>query len=393
METDGPQGHSESHRRLQGRHGMSFVGLIAHNLGTRRVRTILTALAVAISVMAVVTLGIVTESLKNSAAEVLATGAADFTVAQKSVADVLSSVVTETQVERIATTPGVKSAVGVLVSATKLDADHPLFLEIGVAPRSLAPFGVKIVSGTAYSATAPNDIMLGWQAAEDIGKRVGDTVVLDGKRYRIVGIYSTKQVFADSASMFPLATLQAMERKPATVTLTVVQVTPGAPINSVRRAIEQRNPNLATVRLASEFGRVDRNLQFLDAAQTGARIISLVIGVIIVMNTMLLSFVERIREFGVLRAIGWSKARLLRLVLGEAVGISLLGAGIGVGLSFALTWALERFSPLRGVLQVQFSAGVFWTALYSAISIGVLAALYPSARAALLRPGLALRRE
>ena len=235
--------------------------------------------------------------------------------------------------------------------------------------------------------------MLGWQAAEDLGKRVGDTLVLDSKRYRVVGIYSTKQVFADSASMFPLATLQAMERKPATVTLTAVQVAPGTKIDSVRRAIEQRNPNLATVRLASEFGRVDRNLQFLDAAQTGARIISLVIGVIIVMNTMLLSFVERIREFGVLRAIGWSKARLLRLVLGEAVGISLLGAGIGVGFSFALTWALEQFSPLRGILQAQFSAGVFWTALYSAISIGVLAALYPAARAALLRPGLALRRE
>ena len=393
MAIGGPHGDSEPHRRVPNRHGMSFIGLIAHNLGTRRVRTILTALAVAISVMAVVTLGIVTESLKSSAAEVLATGTADFTVAQKSVADVLSSVVTEAQVERIATTPGVKSAVGVLVAATKYDSDHPLFLEIGIAPQSLTPFGVRVLSGTAYSATAANDIMLGWQAAEDLGKRVGDTVVLDSKRYRVVGIYSTKQVFADSASMFPLATLQAMERKPATVTLTVVQVTPGAKIASVRRAIEQRNPNLATVRLASEFGRVDRNLQFLDAAQTGARIISLVIGVIIVMNTMLLSFVERIREFGVLRAIGWSKARLLRLVLGEAVGISLLGAGIGVGFSFALTWALEQFSPLRGILQAQFSAGVFWTALYSAISIGVLAALYPAARAALLRPGLALRRE
>ena len=295
-----PHGDSEPHRRVPTRHGMSFIGLIAHNLGTRRVRTILTALAVAISVMAVVTLGIVTESLKSSAAEVLATGSADFTVAQKSVADVLSSVVTEAQVERIATTPGVKSAVGVLIAATKYDSDHPLFLEIGIAPQSLTPFGVRVLSGTAYSATAANDIMLGWQAAEDLGKHVGDTVVLDSKRYRVVGIYSTKQVFADSASMFPLATLQAMERKPATVTLTVVQVTPGAKIASVRRAIEQRNPNLATVRLASEFGRVDRNLQFLDAAQTGARIISLVIGVIIVMNTMLLSFVERIREFGVL---------------------------------------------------------------------------------------------
>ena len=373
--------------------GLSFVGLIVHNLGTRRVRTALTALAVAIAVMAVVTLSVLTDSLKSSAAEVLSAGNADFTVAQKSVSDLLNSVVTDTQVAKIASTPGVASAVGVLVATIKLDPAHPLFLEIGITPESLSPFGVHVVAGRAYDATAPDEVMLGWQAADEFGKKVGSSIVMDGNRLRVVGIYSTGQVFADSASMMPLAILQARERKPATVTLTVVRVTKGASIEGVRRAIEQANPNLATVRSATEYGRVDRNLQFLGAAQTGARIIALVIGVIIVMNTMLLSFVERIREFGVLRAIGWSRSRLLGLVLGEAVGISFLGAGLGVVFAFVLTWGLQRFSPLRGILQAQFTAGEFWTALYAAIFIGVLAALYPSARAAMLRPGASLRRE
>jgi len=348
---------------------------------------------VAIAVMAVVTLGVLTDSLKSSAAEVLSAGNADFTVAQKSVSDLLNSVVTDTQVAKIASTPGVASAVGVLVATIKLDPAHPLFLEIGITPESLSPFGVHVVAGRAYDATAPDEVMLGWQAADEFGKKVGSSIVMDGNRLRVVGIYSTGQVFADSASMMPLAILQARERKPATVTLTVVRVTKGASIEGVRRAIEQANPNLATVRSATEYGRVDRNLQFLGAAQTGARIIALVIGVIIVMNTMLLSFVERIREFGVLRAIGWSRSRLLGLVLGEAVGISFLGAGLGVVFAFVLTWGLQRFSPLRGILQAQFTAGEFWTALYAAIFIGVLAALYPSARAAMLRPGASLRRE
>ena len=373
--------------------GLSFVGLIVHNLGTRRVRTALTALAVAIAVMAVVTLSVLTDSLKSSAAEVLSAGNADFTVAQKSVSDLLNSVVTDTQVAKIASTPGVASAVGVLVATIKLDPAHPLFLEIGITPESLSPFGVHVVAGRAYDGTAPDEVMLGWQAADEFGKKVGSSIVMDGNRLRVVGIYSTGQVFADSASMMPLAILQARERKPATVTLTVVRVTKGASIEGVRRDIEQANPNLATVRSATEYGRVDRNLQFLGAAQTGARIIALVIGVIIVMNTMLLSFVERIREFGVLRAIGWSRSRLLGLVLGEAVGISFLGAGLGVVFAFVLTWGLQRFSPLRGILQAQFTAGEFWTALYAAIFIGVLAALYPSARAAMLRPGASLRRE
>lgn len=172
-----------------------------------------------------------------------------------------------------------------------------------------------------------------------------------------------------------------------------MQVNTGAAIEPVRRTIEELYPNLATVRLASEFGRVDRNIEFLRAAQTGATIVALLIGVIIVMNTMLLSFIERIREFGLLRALGWTRRRLVSLVIGEAVGISLLGAAIGVGFAYLLTFSLARASSLRGLLQPDYSASTFGMALYSAIGIGLIAALYPSLRAGLLRPGVALRKE
>jgi putative ABC transport system permease protein len=371
----------------------SFLRLIAHNLATRRARTILTAAAVAISVTAIVTLSVVTQSLQESAASVLQTGRADFTVAQKGAADVLESVVTDTQVARVSATPGVASAVGVLVTLTDLGPDNPQFLRIGVAPEALSPFGVKVVAGRPYTATATNEMMLGWQAAQDLGKHVRDTLTIDRTVFHIVGIYTIRQVFGDSASMFPLIPLQASERKPGTVTLVAVRVTPGISIERVRQRIEAENPNLATVRLASEFGRVDRNFAFIRAAQTGATIIALVIGIIVVMNTMLLSFIERIREFGLLRSVGWTRRRLLSLVIGEALGVSLLGAAVGVALSFLLVFCLSSFSSLRGILQPEFSSGIFWTALYSAIGIGVVAALYPSARAAVLRPGEALRRE
>lgn len=372
---------------------MTFVGLILRNLGTRRLRTALTALAVAISVMAVVTLDVVTHSLDTSAANVLTLGKADFIVAQKSVADVLTSVVTADQVSRVTRTPGVKSAVGVLVGAVRLNATNPLFLEIGVAPTDLKSFGVSVVSGHPFTAHASHELMLGWQAAQSLHQHVGGVLKVGTIDYTVVGIYSLNQVFGNTAAMFPLTTLQANTRKPGTVTLVAVKVNPGASVQAVMNRIDRGNPSLAAVRLASQFGRVDRNLAFLDAAQTGAEIIALTIGVIIVMNTMLLSFVERIREFGLLRAIGWSRRRLLSLVMGEAVTISLIGAAVGVGLSYALTASLEHLSSLRGVLAAQFSSGMVGLALYTAIGIGVLAALYPCLRAALLRPGVALRRE
>lgn len=373
---------------------MTFAGLVLHNLGTRRVRTALTAVAVAIAVTAVVTLAVVTSSLQTSAANILSLGKADFIVAQKGQSTVLSSTVTQDQVARIAATPGVQTAVGALVSFIRLDATNPLFLQIGVAPQELRNFGVHVVAGRPYTAHATDELMLGWQAAENLDKQVGSTLHVGTLTFTVVGIYNlSNEPFANAAAMFPLTTLQANTRKAGLVTLAAVKVTPGTPVAAVERRIEQDNPSLAAVRLASELGRIDGNLSYLNAAQSGAKIIALVIGVIVVMNTMLLSFVERIREFGVLRAVGWSRARLLALVMGEALLISLLGAAVGVGLSFGLTAALEHLSSLRGVLHAEFTPGVFWTALYTAVAIGLVAALYPSLRAALLRPGVALRRE
>ena len=186
---------------------------------------------------------------------------------------------------------------------------------------------------------------------------------------------------------------RATSARAGTVTLAFVRVAPGTKIEAVRRQIEHDNPSLTTVRLASEFGRIDRTLDYLNAAGKAATYLALVIGTIIVMNTMLLSFVERTREFGVLRAIGWSKRRLWALILGEALLISLLGAMTGVALSFAATRALEALPALRGILHAQFTAGSFWRALYTAGAIGLLAALYPAARAGHLKPLAALRRE
>ncbi len=280
-----------------------------------------------------------------------------------------------------------------LVATTNLDSSNPLFLEIGIQPDALTPFGVQVVAGRTYAATATNEIMLGWRAADSLGKHVGDTLTVERHVYRVVGIYSTGQAFGDSGSMFPLVYLQAYERKPSDVTLAFVRTAPGTPIDALRRRIERDNPELATVRTASEFGRVDRNLVFIDAAQRAATVLAFVIGAIIVMNTMLLSFFERIREFGILRSIGWSRRRVVALVMGEAVVVSLAGAAAGVALSFAATKVLENLPALAGILRSEFTPGIFGQALYVAVGIGFLAALYPAGRAARLEPLAALRRE
>jgi len=372
---------------------MSFLGLMLRNLRARRIRVGLSAVAVAVGVMTVVTIGIVTSSLRSTAVSILSTGNADFTVAQRNVSDILYSNLDPAKVARIKSFPGVQNAVGVLVAVAKIDPRAPLFLELGVPADELKRFGVLVTAGSPYAAAATDQIMLGWRAAETLQKNLGDPIAIDTLKYHVVGIFSTGQVYADSGAMLPLSTLQSTENKPGDVTLVVVQTAPGIPIDPLRKSMERAMPELATVRTQAEFGNVDRNLVLISAADRGATIMALLIGGVIVLNTMLLSFFERTREFGVLRAVGWSRRRLFSLVVGEALLISFIGAAAGVLLSFIATAILQRLSTLRGILHPAYTAGIFGRALLIAAGVALLGALYPASRAVLLSPQDAIRRE
>ena len=133
---------------------VSFFDLVLRNLWSKKARSIGLAFAVAIAVMAVVTLAVTSSGLEQSAAAIITVGKADFTVAQKGAADLLTSTIDQGQLAKIRHTPGVASAVGVLVEIQHINADNPVFIEIGISPEDLSGFGVKVVAGHAYSATA-----------------------------------------------------------------------------------------------------------------------------------------------------------------------------------------------------------------------------------------------
>jgi putative ABC transport system permease protein len=372
---------------------VSFLALVFGNVWGKKARSAGLVFAVAIAVMTVVGLTVLSKGLTDSATAVLRTGKADFTVAQKGVSDILFSNIDQGQLARIRQTPGVKSVVGVLIETEKLNAANPLFLEIGIAPDELRQFGVTVVSGHPYGTDAAHEMMIGWRAAENFHKHVGDTLFANGTMNRIVGIYSTGISFGDLGSMFPLPAIQAYNRVPGAVTLLFVQVNHGASVAAVEHRIDYQNPELTTISTAAQFGRADRNIVFLNAASTSSTILAIVIGAIIVANTMLLSLFERTREFGLLRAIGWARRRVVLLVVDEGLVLALIGTAVGILASYIATGLLQSLPQLRGVLHASYSSSVLLRGLGTAVGMTVLGTLYPALRAAMLSPLEALSRE
>ena len=373
--------------------GLSFVGLVVHNVVVKKLRLALTSLAIAIGVLTVVTFSIIDHSLRASALAIMQTGRADFTIAQKGVSDLLNSNIDEATLRRIRADPAIATATGVLIGTTRLNTANPLFIEIGIQPDQLGDFGVTVVSGAPFAAAAADEVMLGWRAANNLGKHVGDVIVIDGTPLRVVGIFSTGQALGDAGAMLPLVSFQAAQRQPSELTLVFVRVKAGVDIAPFRARIEHDNPQLVTVQTTADFGRADRSLALINAADQGGTILAIVIGAVIVMTTMTMTFIERTREFGVLAAIGWSPARILLMVICEAMCIGLVGAAAGVGLSFAATQVIGQLPSLVGILHPVYTSTAFWRAIYTAGAMSLLGGIYPAALAARLSPLEALRRE
>ena len=121
--------------------------------------------------------------------------------------------------------------------------------------------------------------------------------------------------------------------------------------------------------------------------------IALVIGVISMLNTMVMSVLERTHEIGILRAVGWPKGRVVRMVLGEALFLGLAAAAVGAAGAVAMTYLLTQFPRVNGFIEggiapVVIAEGFGLTAL-----IGLLGGLYPAIRAARLLPTEAIRHD
>jgi putative ABC transport system permease protein len=380
-------------RRQSASRGLTFTGLVLHNVASKPLRLALTSLAVAVGVMTVVTFSVVNDSLRASQLAIMQTGRADFTIAQKGVSDLLSSNVEQAVVDQVKADPQVAGATGVLVGTTRLNAANPLFLEIGVRPAELPDFGVTVVAGRAFAANATEELMLGWRAAANLSKHVGDQVTLDHTRFTVVGVYSTGQALGDAGAMFPLAPFQAAQRQPSEVTLVFVRVRSPGEVAAARASIERNHPQLVTVRTTADFGRADRSLALISAADRGSTVLAIGVGAVVVMTTMTITFVERTREFGILAAIGWPRRRITGMVISEALCLGLIGAAGGVALSFAATELIRQLPSLVGILHPVYSAQAFWRAIYTAGAMSLLGGLYPATRAGRLAPMDALRRE
>jgi ABC-type antimicrobial peptide transport system permease subunit len=122
-------------------------------------------------------------------------------------------------------------------------------------------------------------------------------------------------------------------------------------------------------------------------------VLSIAIAAVGIVNTLGLSIVERTREIGLLRAVGMGRGQVRAMIRYESVVIAVFGAVLGMLLGVGLAWAVQRVMVANGIEVLSISLGRLAIYLGSAVVIGVLAAVWPAARAAKMNILRAIHQE
>jgi putative ABC transport system permease protein len=252
--------------------------------------------------------------------------------------------------------------------------------------------------------------VLGSSFASSRGLRVGGSLTLEGTAYEVVGILERTLTAPDRFVIVPIedARRQWVAKDPLlrTVLATGAAALDAADLNTgaavgwregedpdaVAHRIAERVPGV-NVQIPSELSRLLRSsTAFFSALLAGIGTLAFVIGGLSLANTVAAAVFERIRDFGVKRALGATDLQLGREVLGEALVVTLTGGAVGVGLAMVLGAAVDGWVGRTGQQLFFFSGRLLAGALVFSVLLGAAAAGYATVRVVRLSPAEAIRR-
>ena len=255
---------------------------------------------------------------------------------------------------------------------------------VGVEPEEESKIKTwwKIEEGKYLEGT--DQALVGAVAAKLLTLNTGDTVELNGSAVTVAGILEETGSNDDYQIFVPLETLQKAYGKEGLVSSIDIRALCNAcPVEIIANAINQNITGVRAIAVKqvaeAEMGVMGRMNRFMYALGG----ITLVVGLFGVVNTMMSSVNERIKDIGIMRAVGASRNQIMRVFIYEAIVIGIVGGIFGYMAGTILAYIIGPII-LQGT-NIDFVLKYLPLSLALAILVAVIATLYPAFRATRVR--------
>ncbi len=411
------------------------IGWGTRGIRQRKMRAALTVLGIMIGVASVIALVSQTQGIQYSIVEQISMlGPTTITVRAGSNAVTL----TQADVDRISQMPGVESAIPLVMSSVEVygSGSSKMFSLIGVEPAQLDLIveGITLQEGRMYQATSYSEIVVGSevQNPQDMTSsfiNVGQSTTVEvglidpiRKQVQIVGSmnpYGTSSLVSVDESIFmslkgAMSVLQTTSYTSIIVKATDVDSVDGV-VSNIKAAYGTRLGMFTIKQITQVVSSIIDQLTLLLGAIAA---ISLLVAGLGIMNIMFVSVIERTREIGVLKALGFKAKNIMIIFLTEAAMMGIIGGLLGVALGVVLSYmmpvvlnsAFTSSTAASTDISTSGSAGfgsvassfsyspivspeiVVFVILF-ALVVSIFAGYYPARRAAKMDPVVALRHD
>lgn len=369
---------------------MSFLKFILKNPFRRKNSAILAIVGIAIGIVVIVALGGITDGLINTFEDTIHAGGADFSISGKETGDSAygTNTIDANWTDKIANVSGVDEAYPIYVVLTSVGEDYMNTL-IGIDPNGTALADISMHEGRIMKDNA-SEAILGKIYADDNDYKVGDNIKIDGEDFEVVGIYETGDQNMAGGVFTSISKVGDLMDDEDSISNIYVKVKKGEDPQTVADRIDKMyGDNITTVTSVMEMTQMADMLNMLQASTWAISLLAIVVGGLGIINTMLMSVFERTREIGVLKAVGWSDGKILTMIVGESLVITIVSAIIGSVIGFL---ACTLIGPQMGISPL-FTPKIFIQAFGIAIVVGIIGGIYPALKAIKLPPTEALRYE
>ncbi|MDQ3896731.1 MAG: FtsX-like permease family protein [Actinomycetota bacterium] len=347
-------------------------------------RTASTAAALTVGLALVACVSVLAASIKAASADIVDEYlAADFIVSTRQFAPTISPELAP----RLARQPEI-AAVSALQTGEWRSEGHARTLYAG-DPATLGRVLKLEVTGGDIGGLSRGEVFVDEDELEHQHLHIGDTLPMTFARtgtreLRIAGTFSKNQLLGNY--LVSTATFDAnfTDRLDFVV---LAEAAPGTSPAAARAAVERVTGDFPNVELRdqAEFKKEqEKQVNQILGLITALLMLSIIIALFGIVNTLALSIFERTRELGLLRAVGMSRRQVRSMIRGESVIIAVLGALLGLAVGVLFGWAIVADLDSQGIKDVVVPGGQLLFYVVLAAVAGVFAAVFPARRAARL---------
>ena len=288
----------------------------------------------------------------------------------------------------------IRAALGIQTEGALATVAPQLFINTKVKDVSVMVVGIdpeeeqKIKTwwqiGEGEYITGPDQAVVGSEVADLLGLKVGDFIPLNNRTVVVSGVLGGTGANDDYQIFTSLSTVQqAFDKEGLVSTIDIRALCNACPVENIAGSINKDISGVRAVAIkqvaSTEMGMLERINNFMLALAG----ITLAIALFAVVNTMLASVHERIKDIGIMRAVGASRNQIIKVFIYEAIILGIVGGVIGYFAGNAL--ALLIGPIIFEGATVGFVPAYLPIAIALATFIAVVATIYPAFRATRIR--------